>query len=79
METVTSLLGWSTIINTGLLIFSTIMMVSMRGFIRKVHGKLLRISEGELDSEYFRFLANYKLLIIFFNLVPYIALKLIEK
>ena len=78
METITELLGWSTVLNMGFLLTATIMMVAMRETIANIHGKLFQMNEADLTNEYFRFLANYKILILFFNLIPYIALKIIE-
>ncbi|MDF1756050.1 MAG: hypothetical protein P1U89_24895 [Verrucomicrobiales bacterium] len=76
METITTLLGWCLIINMGILITSTIAMIAMRGAIKNIHGKLFAISEADLSKAYFQYLANYKILVIVFNLVPYLALKI---
>lgn len=77
IETLTSLFGWMTLINCGLLTIFTIALVSAKDFVSKFHEKLLAVPKSELNRKYFQFLANYKLLITFFNLVPYIALKLV--
>ena len=77
METLATFFGWMTIINFGLLLFSTIMLVTMKDFPSRLHGKLFKMEPEELKPIYFRFLANYKILIIVFNAVPYIALKII--
>jgi hypothetical protein len=47
-----------------------------RRFPRRVHGSWFDLSEDFLNQAYFQFLANYKLLILLFNVVPYFALQL---
>ena len=69
-------LGWCTLINIGLLCYSTVMIMLFGDFVKKIHGKLFRISESQLEITYFNFLGHYKLAILVFNLVPYCALKI---
>ena len=40
------------------------------------HGKMFGLSEADLSRQYFQYVANYKIAIVVFNLVPYIALVL---
>ncbi len=74
----TSFLGWCLVLNIGLLMFSTIMIMLCKTRIAKLHAKLLNMSEDALSIEYFRYLANYKVLVIVFNLAPWVALKLMS-
>lgn len=77
LESLTEFLGWCTVINYGLLLFSTGMLVTSVGdWARGIHQKLFKIPEQNLDELYFNYLGNYKLAIFVFNLVPYIALKI---
>lgn len=78
IEEVREFLGWCTIINIALLAFSSIMVVALRGTIAKIHQKMFGLDEATVHQAYFRYLANYKVAIIVFNLVPYIALRLME-
>ncbi|WP_286265971.1 DUF6868 family protein [Thalassotalea atypica] len=71
----TTFFGWCTVLNIGLLAFAAIFLFFFRGFAINVHTKLTGVSASKLPSLYFSYLANYKLSIIVFNLVPYIALK----
>jgi hypothetical protein len=77
IQIITEFLGWCTVINYGVLLFSTIMIVGVGDWAKSIHSKLFKISKEQLDPMYFNFLANYKLAIFIFNLVPYIALKII--
>ena len=70
-------IGWCALLNIGLLSLSTVMLIAMRDRIANFHGRLFRLDPSELQQAYFRYLANYKMLTLVFNVVPYIALKLV--
>ena len=78
LETLTTFLGWCTIINFGLLAVAALVIVLMRGSILDIHASMFKIKENELSNAYFQYLANYKILVIVFNLVPYLALRIIS-
>ena len=69
-------LGWCTAINFGVLIFASIMLVAARGWASRIHGGMFGLGEDDVAREYFRYLANYKIAVVVFNLVPYIALRI---
>ena len=71
-----SFLGWSLVLNLSVLIFTTIMITLFKRQITKIHAGLFDMKEETLGPEYFRYLANYKLLVTVFNLAPWLALKL---
>ncbi len=77
LDTLTSLFGWMSVINIGLLIVSTIMLTLFRAPIIRLHKTITGLDEAHLKQAYLNFIAYFKLLIIVFNLIPYIALKLI--
>ena len=77
LDTITAVLGWCSLINISILCFVALILSFMRGFVIKIHSALLSLSEEDLCRAYFQYLAQYKLLVIVFNLVPYFALKLI--
>ena len=70
-------LGWSTLINFVFLLFSTLTITFFREPIIKIHTELFNLNKEDLGRAYFNYIAIYKILIIVFNFVPYIALKLI--
>ena len=76
LTTITTFLGWCTIINIGILTYSSIMTIVFNAPVKKLHAKMLHISSNKLDEAYFNFLGNYKLAIFIFNLVPYCTLKI---
>jgi len=77
IETITAFFGWCTIINYGILIFITIFIVLMRGWMSGIHSKMFVLSEEDLSRAYFQYLAQYKIAIFFFNFAPYVALKIL--
>ncbi|AGH81165.1 hypothetical protein PCNPT3_06115 [Psychromonas sp. CNPT3] len=78
VEFITAFFCWCTLINLSFLILSVLFIYLFRSFAMHTHTQLLDIKASELPTLYFKFLAHYKLGIILFNLVPYIALKLMD-
>ena len=76
LSQLTELLGWASILNIGMLLFASIMLVLMRSFITPIHSKMFGIPENDLSVIYFKYLANYKTLSFVFIIAPYIALKI---
>ena len=75
---ITEFLGWCTIINYTILMFSTLMIILAGDWVKKIHSSLLNIPIDKLDSMYFSYLANFKLVVLVFNLVPYLSLKIMS-
>lgn len=75
ISTITTFLGWCTVLNFGLYIFSALIIAVFNAPIKKLHAKITNIPAKKLDVLYFNFLSHYKLAIFITNLVPYIALK----
>ena len=69
---------WMTIINFGLLSFYFIFFLLCRGFIYRLHGAWFKMTEEKLNSTLYKTLAFYKIIVIAFNLVPYIVLVIIS-
>jgi len=78
VETLREFLGWCSVINIGVLLLSSTMVVLMRGGIIKLHARMTGMNEEELPVLYFQILGNYKMLIILLNIVPYIVLKIMS-
>ena len=76
LEAVTAFFGWTTVINFVLLFVSSIMVITMRRAISRIHGKMFGLETADLSRAYFQYIAQYKIAIIVFSLTPYIALKL---
>ena len=68
---------WCTIINFAMFFLSFLMISTMKKFIIKLHGKWYDIPEEKFNLIFYNCMLIYKTAILFFNLVPYIALKII--
>ena len=75
LETLTTFLGWSTLINTGFLLLATIALVMFKDSITTLHGSLFGLDPDDLKRAYFQYLAQYKIVIVVFNMVPYLVLR----
>ena len=78
IDTLTEFLGWASVINIGILLLSTVLVILMRGWISRLHGSLFGLNEADLGRAYFQYIAQYKIAIIILNIVPYISLKVIS-
>ncbi len=68
---------WCTIINGGLLIFSSIIFAFAGSWVYQVHSKLFHISRDAFNIAIYSFIGVFKIFVITLNLVPYIALLII--
>ena len=76
IEAVATFFGWTTVINFVLLLVSSIIVITTRGSISKIHGRMFGLESADLSRAYFQYIAQYKIAIIVFSLTPYLALKL---
>lgn len=78
MATLTTFIGWCTVINAIFLIvfmaFFAIIDKSEDGFVVKMMSGIFGNSRDDILTTIFRIFQQYRLLFIFFNLTPYIAL-----
>ncbi len=77
IEIITEFLGWCSIINIGMLMLSAILLVLFNDTILNIHIKMFNLDKKYLQQTYFKYLAQYKIIIIIFNIVPYFVLKII--
>ncbi len=69
---------WNMVINMGLLTLSFIMLTSMRGPIARIHRKMFNLSEDKLNTIWYSILGCYKIAIFMFNVVPYVAIRIVQ-
>ena len=68
---------WCTIINFALLLLSFFFCTVAGGWVYKVHSRLFPMSRDAFNVTMYRFLGTFKMLVLVFNLVPYIALLIV--
>ena len=72
----TSFLGWCSVINIAILVVSTLMIIVMRDFAVKIHSRLFHVDAEALPALYLQYMGNYKIAVIILNIVPYIVLRI---
>lgn len=77
-ELIQTFLGWCSVINIGILIFSAIFVILLRDQVSTLHAKIFNLNKEDVFRAYFQYLAQYKILIIVFNIVPYFALSIMN-
>lgn len=78
IEALSELLFWSAIINMGLLLWWVLFFIFARDWIYKYHSKWFKLSPEKFDSIHYTGMMLFKISIFIFNIVPYIALKIIS-
>ncbi len=76
LDQLTTFLGISSLLNVGLILIITFILMVFQGFAKGVHAYMFNVDKGSLPLVYVYFLSFYKILILFFNLVPYVVLKI---
>lgn len=77
LQTVESFLGWCSLINVSFLMLASLAIIVWRGPLTRIHNAMFGINAEQLGPLYFTYLGHYKLLIIVFNLIPYLVLRLL--
>ena len=70
---------WCSIINAGLLIFIFLLFKVAHGWIYSIHGRWYRLTEEQFDQMIYRMMLYYKSSFFIFNIVPYVALRIIMR
>lgn len=68
---------WCTIINGGLLIFSFLMIAAAGDWVYTLHSRWFPISRETFYALMYATMAGFKVIVITFNLVPYVAMRII--
>ena len=77
IEMLTRFFMWCTIINGALFAFSTIMLMSIPGLAYRIQSKFFPITRETFDIVIYSFLGLFKIMFLFFNVVPWVALLII--
>ncbi len=69
--------GWCAIINGGLLILASLLVRFAGGWAFEMHNKWIPITEDSFHLAIYILLGFFKIIVVVFNLVPYVALVII--
>lgn len=76
VDALITFLGWSSVINSGLLVFVGVLLMLLGDTISELHAKMFRLDKKDVLRMHFSYLGHYKVAIFMFNLVPYVVLKI---
>jgi len=76
LEAIKEFFMWCTVVNVSILIFSYIVLVSLKDFVYRTHSKWIPVSKEQFHMAMYSFFALHKILVIVFNVIPYIALSI---
>ena len=75
IETLRSFLAWCSTFNLILLILWWVGFMVASDWIRRLHGKWFEMSRESFDKIHYTGMAFFKMLVLMFNLVPYLVLR----
>ena len=77
LELTVAMLGWCTLINFCLLIWWFLFVAFAHDWTHRLHSKWFKISAERFDAIHYTLMAAFKMSVIVFNLVPYLALRIV--
>lgn len=75
MDTIRRLLFWCTVMNWAVLLVWFLVFTLAHDWIYGVHARWFRLAAEQFDALHYAGMAIYKIGILLFNLVPYVALR----
>ena len=76
VEVIRSTLAWCAVINVGLLLWWFLFFARARDWMYRLHGRWFKLTAEQFDAFHYGGMAVFKLGILLFNLVPYLALRI---
>lgn len=77
IQTLTSFFMWCTIINTGFLVFLTLIFMLAPNLIYRLQSTFFPITRETFNIVIYSFIGLFKVVYLVFNVVPWIALEII--
>jgi hypothetical protein len=74
LEVMRNFLLWCTVVNYGILLVWFLVFMLARDWIQRFHGRWFRLPGDQFDTLHYAGMSVYKIGILLFNLVPYVAL-----
>ncbi|MEM7466982.1 MAG: DUF6868 family protein [Pseudomonadota bacterium] len=78
IELVMRFLGWTACINIAFLLWWFLAVMFMRDTVYRLHTRLFNLTQNQFDVIHYSGMAASKLLVLIFNVAPYIALEIIN-
>jgi len=77
IEVIRGALAWCTVINWGLLLWWFLFFIMAHDWVYRFHSKWFDVSVEKFDAIHYAGMGIFKISIILFNLVPYLALRIV--
>lgn len=77
IELLRNILGWCAVMNLGLLLWWALFFMFAHDVVYRLHGKWFKLSAERFDAIHYTGMAFFKITIFVFNIVPYIALRIV--
>ncbi|MEN8142226.1 MAG: DUF6868 family protein [Thermodesulfobacteriota bacterium] len=77
IEIIRNALGWCGVINFGMLLLWAAVFTFAPALVFKTHGKWYKLSEERMSEIHYNGMLFFKLSIFLFNIVPYLALRIV--
>ena len=78
IQTLAEFFKWCSVINIGLLFFAFLMIVGLKEFVYKLHSKWFPLPRETFNALIYAIFGFYKIIVFVFNIVPYIALTIMQ-
>jgi hypothetical protein len=77
VELIRDSLAWCVVINIGVLLLWFLGFMVAHNWIYQLHGRWFKLSEEKFDTIQYASMGFFKLSILLFNIVPYLALRIV--
>lgn len=77
LEALRDVFMWCSIINYGILLVWFLVFAFAHDWVYALHGKWFKLRREQFDAVHYAGMAGFKLLILIFNLVPWISLSIV--
>jgi len=78
LEIIRDVLAWCAVINIGLLLWWLLFFVLAHDWMCRFHSRWFKFSVEKFDSINYAGMAFYKISIWLFNIVPYLAIRIVD-
>lgn len=78
LDLLTAFFGWCSVINLIVLMCGSAVVIWQKDRIAAIHSRWFAVPKDVLGTVYIKYLAYYKIGVFLFNVVPYIALKILS-
>jgi len=77
IEILRNVLAWCTVVNFGLLLWWFMFFALAHDWLYRLHNRWFKLPEEKFDAIHYAGMAFFKICIFVFNLVPYLALRIV--